>query len=177
MKRVLLAALALAVFAVVPVSATAPPTCLGENVNDRRATDADDFLTGTNDADVIALGLGSDQYFAVAGADVICGNDGNDVVVGEDGADRLNGGTGDDIVAGLGAGDLINGNAGADEVKGGAGDDAIRAGDDAVEDHLYDGPGNDVIIGDTLDVWFRCADDVGDNHDNFAGLIIPDPDC
>jgi Ca2+-binding RTX toxin-like protein len=127
--------------------------------------------------DVIALGDSADQYF-VSDGPTSCGNDGADVR-GEGGADCINGGPGPDTLAGLGGPDSITGGDGSDEVQGGAGDDVIRGGlNDGVPDDLYDGPGNDVIIGSSgLDTWHRCLDSDGDDHSGFEGNIVNDPDC
>lgn len=168
----------LASLMVLPAIAEPPGDCNGILITDARATDGADFLTGTDDRDVVALGTGDDQYFAAASGDVLCGNDGDDVVVGEDGPDSLDGGPGDDIVVGMTGQDVLRAGNGADVLKGGKGDDALRSVSlDDVQDDLYDGPGTDTIYGSSEDVWHRCDDGSIDNHDLFAGIIVPDPDC
>lgn len=155
-----------------------PDTCFSRDVNDNRSTDVDDFLTGTEDVDVAALGFGADQYFSANSADVVCGNEGPDVLGGESGGDFLDGGDGDDLIAGLGGPDTLRMGPGTDIGKGGAGDDTLRSlTADDVQDDLYDGPGNDVIVGNSEDVWHKCEDGSTDDHVDFQGIIIPDPDC
>jgi Ca2+-binding RTX toxin-like protein len=178
--RKLLALVATVFLLAVPTRAVADPptTCFTQTINDNRATDGDDYLSGTADGDVIALSFGDDQYFSGAGPDWLCGNDGNDLLVGEDGGDHIDGGAGDDLLVGMAGDDTLRGATGADEIRGNAGDDYLRSGlGDGVRDDLYDGLGNDTIIGDSEDQWHRCADNVGDDHSGFTGTIVPDPDC
>jgi Ca2+-binding RTX toxin-like protein len=155
-----------------------PTTCFVHDITDNAATDGNDYLSGTADADVIALSFGDDQYFAGAGPDWVCGNDGTDLIVGEDGGDHIDGGAGDDLLVGMAGDDTLRGSTGADEIRGNAGDDYLRSGlGDGVRDDLYDGLGNDTVLGDSEDVLHRCADNVGDNFSAFDGVIVPDPDC
>jgi len=162
----------------VHASADPPAVCFGTDVNDGRATDVDDYLSGTDDADAIALGFGDDQYFAALGNDAVCGNAGNDVIAGEGGADRIDGGPGDDIILGMGGDDVLRGNIGADEVRGGAGDDRVRGGTvSESRDDLYDGVGNDEIIGTDEDVWHKCDDGMADDASDFTGIVVPDTEC
>lgn len=158
--------------------AQAPGDCLGVDVNDHRATDSSDFLSGSTDRDVIALGEGGDQYFGGDGNDAICGNEGNDVLGGEIGADDLAGGSGDDLLAGIQGADNLWAGDGADTVDGGSGTDVLNAsGADGDRDDLYDGLGADQIIGNEEDVWHRCADATADDRSGFAGTVVPNPDC
>lgn len=91
------------------------------------ATQGDDVLMGTSDADQInALG-------------------GNDTVTGDEGADTLNGGTGDDRLIGNQQADILRGGAGFDTLLGGDGDDTLIGGDGA--DSLYGNNDNDLIEG------------------------------
>lgn len=179
MKRVLLALLlGTSLGFAAPVAADPPASCGGDPITDFRATDDSDFLTGTADRDVIALGTGWDQYFAAEGGDLVCGNAGNDVLGGEDGPDYLDGGAGGDTIAGLAGGDILLAGSGSDELDGGDGNDVLRASFvDGVRDDLFDGAGIDTLIGNDEDVWHRCADGDTDFHDDFSGTIVGNPDC
>jgi Ca2+-binding RTX toxin-like protein len=162
----------------VPRAYAQPPTaCLGYPVTDDRATDGDDYLSGTPEHDVIALGLGADQFFAWDGGDIVCGNDGADTLGGEFGDDTLQGGPGDDIVHGKQDDDQVFGGPGADRVQGGVGDDLIRDGFDGDPDELYDGPGADRIVGGVEDTWYKCQDGAADDALSFDGQVLPDPLC
>jgi Ca2+-binding RTX toxin-like protein len=159
-------------------SASHSNQCAGLEVNDPRATEDSDFLTGSDTRDVISLGDGADQYFAAEGDDTLCGNVGNDLLVGEGGDDVLNGGEGPDHLVGFGGADLLSGGFGADELEGDGGADVIRSqAEDETQDVLRDGPGQDTIFGNAEDVWFRCNDEVPDDHEGFRGEIRPDPSC
>lgn len=161
-----------------PSGANVPPVCNGVDVNDQRATEGADFLVGSLDRDVIALGDGADQYFADGEDDVLCGNLGDDVLGGEAGDDYLDGGADNDILAGFSGADVLRGSAGIDTLKGAIGDDVLRSSSpDDVQDLLYDGFGSDTIIGNAEDVWLRCDDGDPDDHDQFFGLTVPDADC
>lgn len=156
-----------------------PPTvCFGDDVNDARSTDVDDYLAGTGDRDIAALGDGADQYFGDGGPDELCGNLGDDLLVGEDGADSLDGDDGNDLLAGFQGADLLKGGDGRDEVRGNGGDDVLKSNaDDGLQDDIYDGGGSDAIVGNPEDVWHKCDDSTPDDHDGFDGITVPDPDC
>jgi Ca2+-binding RTX toxin-like protein len=173
----LLALLMLVMFA--PRASADPPTnCSGQDINDNRATDGNDFLSGTDEANVIALSTGDDQYFAAGGGDTLCGNEGSDVLAGENGPDNIAGGSGDDTVVGMGGADVLAGNDGADRIEGGNGGDVLRSSaDDGVQDDLYDGHGSDIIIGAIEDVWFKCVDGTADVASAFDGIVVLDADC
>lgn len=161
-----------------PAAADVPTTCFGAATNDNRATDNDDFLTGTPGQDIVALSTGDDQYFSSSGEDLVCGNGGADVLVGEDEADSIDGGNGADILAGMSGSDLLKGGGGSDVIRGNDGADTLRGGiGDGAPDDIYDGVGADQVFGQDEDTWHRCGDDVADDHSGFTGLIVPDPDC
>src|SRR5678815_3348504 len=146
MKRALVVMLAAGVLSFVPHASAVPPTvCFGADTNDNRSTDSDDFLTGSLDDDVSALGDGNDQYFASDGQDSVCGNVGDDVIVGEGGSDNLNGGYGDDTVQGMSGADVLIGGPGSDTLVGNMGADILRGAGDGFRDELYDGDGPDII--------------------------------
>jgi Ca2+-binding RTX toxin-like protein len=175
--RLAFAAAVVGALCIPPASAQPPDNCFGDPTNDPASTDADDYLSGTLGDDVVALGDGNDQYFAFDGDDTVCGNAGDDLIAGEAGADRLDGGVGDDLVLGFSGGDVLFGRGGLDTIKGYGGDDVLRAGVDDVRDALYDGVGNDTLIGGPEDFWHKCDDGVVDDHADFDGNIVPDPDC
>ena len=58
-----------------------------------------DFINGSNDANLLAGGAGGDALFGRGGDDVMLGGDGNDFLRGSDGADTLDGGAGWDRVS------------------------------------------------------------------------------
>ena len=94
-------------------------------------------VTGTDGADIVALGddaaiveagAGDDQLYAGDGTAILSGGDGNDTLVGgnDTGSDYLlDGGLGDDTLVGGDAAELLIGGAGADILSGGAGDDTL----------------------------------------------------
>ncbi len=120
-----------------------------------------EFLTGTEDGDIliggalpdvisgldgddVLRGRGSlDQIFGGGGDDSIMGNSGEDFLKGDGGDDVIRAGKGNDFVLGGSGADLIKGGGGADRLKGGNGDDTIngRTGDDI----LRGGNGADVF--------------------------------
>lgn len=175
----LLSIIAVALFALAPSAFATPPTdCFGAPTNDARSSDEADYLTGTQTDDVAALGTGADQYFAWDGDDILCGNEGDDLLVGESGSDQLAGGDGDDHLVGFGGPDVLVAGFGADTLEGDGGSDTLRAtAIDGTADDLYDGQGEDVISGGDEDTWHRCIDDTPDDHAEFTGQIVPDPNC
>ena len=133
---------------------TAPASVAPEQITDGGpATDFDDTIDGSNEADLL-IGLGGDDRLnGNAGDDTIQGGRGDDVIRGEDGDDRLDGGSGDDSeVAGNGDDTLIGGS-GDDSLDGGNGDDSLLGG--SGDDSLRGGNGRDTIAGgagdDSLD--------------------------
>ena len=134
----------------------------------------DDTVFGGYGADTIDGGSGDDWLFGGEGDDVLSGNDGADTLWGDTGNDTLSGNDGDDKVIGGGGDDLVIGAAGNDTLIGdnnpgdhggmsagdpaepGYGNDTLvldggndiaygGSGDDTFE--IYDGFGNDTIIG------------------------------
>ncbi len=135
-------------------------------------TDGDDFLVGTDAAEIISPLAGSDTVFAGAGDDQVTGGPGSDTLQGEsgndllfgeagfdslsggDGNDTLDGGTDDDTLFGDAGDDTLNGGEGVDSLAGGAGNDVLDggAGDDALQgdagdDTLFGGEGADALAG------------------------------
>jgi hypothetical protein len=60
------------------------------------ATDSNDVLTGSPQAEYFDLKGGNDTLYAGAGDDIVVAGPGNDTVFGGSGADQMQGGTGDD---------------------------------------------------------------------------------
>ena len=127
-------------------------------------TGGDDFLSGTENDDVIDLQGGNDMVFAgagddkingAAGADTIFGQAGNDLVIAGAGDDLVLGGAGDDLIYGQADNDTLVGEDGNDTINGGAGNDGILgdAGTDVLfgedgDDWLIGGAGDDTLYGD-----------------------------
>ena len=114
---------------------------------------ASSITSGTELADSLSLGSGSDFTFAGAGNDVLHGNQGNDYLDGGTGNDRLYGGNGADILLG---------GEGADSLYGGAGNDVLAGG--AGNDHLDGGEGSDTYL-----FGIGAGHDTISNYDRSAG--------
>ncbi|WP_293334115.1 calcium-binding protein [Microcoleus sp. CAWBG58] len=116
------------------------------------------YLTPNGDVAQLAQGLLSNTpggLLALAGddfvrgsedAEIINGNAGFDTLIGGLGNDTLRGGKDFDIIYGEGGNDLINGNQGIDIAYGGMGNDFLRGGQG--NDALIGESGNDTLIGD-----------------------------
>ena len=132
------------------------------------------IIEGSDGADVITAGGGTDRIFSEEGNDVINagaggtttaaqllnGGAGDDVITGGSGVDLIIGGAGDDTVRGGPGADAIFGNDGLDNIAGGEGDDAIHGGPGT--DVVHGGGGNDEIFGDEGDD--DLYGDGGDDH-------------
>jgi uncharacterized delta-60 repeat protein len=99
-----------------------------------------DFIAGT-DADDTLIG-GADEAFHAPEADTLLGRGGNDVLRAGGGEDYVEGGAGDDH---------IDGGRDFDRLFGLAGNDRILSTNDAVEDIVRGGDGDDSADTDTLD--------------------------
>ena len=93
-----------------------------------RALAGNDFVRGSN------------------AAELMNGNSGRDTLIGDCGNDTLRGGQDSDILYGECADDLLNGNQGNDVAYGGTGNDFVRGGQGS--DDLVAESGNDTLIGD-----------------------------
>jgi Ca2+-binding RTX toxin-like protein len=89
-------------------------------------TEGDDYLPGSDNADLIS-GLG-----------------GNDTIIGGTGTDTLNGNDGSDQLSGNDDNDVLNGNVGTDWLKGGDGNDTLAGGEN--DDFLYGEEGADTYV-------------------------------
>lgn len=97
------------------------------------------FLLGTDEAETLDGGGGSDVICAYGGDDTANGKGGDDVIAGGAGADVITDGSGDDY---------LYGEAGQDDITAGAGDDYLSGGDDFDELEAHDGiDGNDYLDG------------------------------
>lgn len=105
-------------------------------------------IFGTDAADNVQSGAGSDTIFGLEADDILFGNAGADMIFGDDGADRIFAGNDDDY---------IDAGAGNDLVFGGAGADIIVARIDDGDDVYHGDDGSD-----TLDMSAITADIVAD---------------
>lgn len=103
------------------------------------------IVQGTNRADTLNGGAGSDLIFGYEGNDTLNGKAGNDVIEGGPGFNLISGGDGNDVLlAGPDTNLLLGGN-GTDLLVGNNGDDALIAG--VGDDTLFGGKGLDLAIG------------------------------
>lgn len=141
----------------------------GDDGDDDIGGDAgDDTIHGGAGDDAIGGGEGNDLIYGGDGSDSIGGNSGNDTIFGGAGDDIIGGGDDDDLIYGGDGNDSLSGNDGNDTVYGGAGDDTLHSssgndsvsgGDDADLFKIFDGFGNDTLVGgeggtdsDTIDL-------------------------
>ncbi len=96
-----------------------------QNLSDR----TDIPLFGTDVADNIVGGSGSNIIHGLGGDDALSGNAGDDILYGEDGSDTLDGGADNDTLWGNTGNDIIYGGAGNDVFQGGTGNDTFYGGD------------------------------------------------
>jgi Ca2+-binding RTX toxin-like protein len=107
--------------------------------------EGNDYLAGSNGADVLDGGEGSDRLLGGAGADQLTGGEGADTLSGGNGLDELDGGDGNDSLQGDAGNDTLLGGDGADRLVGGSGNDYADGGDG--NDRLDGGDGNDLLLG------------------------------
>jgi parallel beta-helix repeat protein len=108
-----------------------------EGVTAPQGTSGDDWLNGTDLADVIDGKQGNDQIFGNSGHDTLLGGSGNDILLGGDG---------DDTLMGLSGSDRLFGGTGSDRLIGGAGLDSLTGGDGRDVFGLNRKEGRDVIL-------------------------------
>ncbi len=123
------------------------------------AENGDDYISGSDAAEMIFAQDGNDRIFAGAGGDLVSGGFGNDLVYGGAGDDYLAGGDGNDALYGDAGNDILFGGAGADLLSGDANDDLLFGGDG--NDTLYWTSGNDILIGGAGDDSFVLGSDNG----------------
>ena len=98
---------------------------------------------------VVNAGRGNDFVDGSNYADVLNGDNGRDLIFGDDGNDIINGGNGRDFLEGENGNDTLNGDAGNDVIGGGRGADTISGGDG--NDRMFGDGGRDVLNGDDGD--------------------------
>jgi hypothetical protein len=126
-----------------------PVTCFGEaatiiGTDGPDTVDLQDGSHGSGPFVVATLG-GNDVVFGSDSADTVCLGSGSDRFEGRDGDDRASGGGGDDVLIGDDGSDSLRGGQGNDRLIGGSGDDDLRGGKGL--DHIDGGPGDDLIKG------------------------------
>ncbi len=133
----------------------------------RVGTDIANTINGGKGSDTISGLSGNDTLIGWEGADIISGGDGNDTITagdgsdaahGQDGNDNILGGAGQDVLTGNDGTDTIDGGVDDDELSGGAGIDTLIGGDG--DDTIYAGGGNDSVNAGNED------DDVRGNSGN-----------
>ncbi|MCV2402982.1 Ig-like domain-containing protein [Marinomonas sp. C2222] len=149
---------------------------------DYTADDADSYIQGTTNDDVLSGGEGADnivgdsaqdELYGEEGDDWLEGNDGDDDLYGGDGSDLLEGGSGQDYLEGGDGNDFLFGESGDDTLLGGAGDDVLDGG--TGQDTFTGGDGNDLFIleddSDSLNTItdFNVDDDALDVSDLLSG--------
>jgi Ca2+-binding RTX toxin-like protein len=93
-------------------------------------------LVGTSAADVIRIGVGTNQHLMFT----------DTIVYGRGNNDRISGSFGNDTLYGEAGRDTIAGGSGADRIYGGSGNDSLAGG--LGNDWIYGGTGNDRLKGD-----------------------------
>jgi len=136
------------------------------------ATNANDFIQGTNNSDVVDGGAGNDLITGSQSGDTLSGGDGHDKLHGGEGIDILSGNDGMDVIYGDAGNDIIDGGAESDTLYGGSDMDIIVGADG--NDAIFGGSENDTITGGSGDdylsggsgadtfVW-NSGDDAGGN--------------
>jgi len=128
-------------------------------IQDVTGTRHDDVLLGTNDADQIESGAGSDRVDGRGGDDFISdSNSGTttpkprdeigtaNILIGGTGDDQIQCDTGDDDIRGGSGNDNLIGGYGVDRIVGGSGDDQLNDYIDSQTDQRLDGgPGTDTL--------------------------------
>jgi serralysin len=127
-----------------PDSVQLSPGLLNNTPGGLRALAGDDFLQGSNSAELINGNEGNDTVKAGCNNDTIKGGKGDDVLYGECGSDILQGDAGDDYLFGGTNSDVIRGGKGNDNLVGDTGNDTLT-GDTGV-DKLWGGIGADVFV-------------------------------
>jgi serralysin len=112
---------------------------------DTQATEGNDVLFGTVNADIIDGKGGNDQISGLDGNDILSGGNGDDILSGGNGNDHLRGGNGDDILYGDNGNDYLIGGSGNNTLNGGAGAD-ILVSSGSGSNILNGGAGRDILI-------------------------------
>ncbi len=112
---------------------------------DTQATEGNDVLFGTKNADTINGKGGNDIISGLDGDDIISGGNGDDILAGGNGNDHLRGGNGDDILAGGNGNDILAGGNGNNILNGDAGNDILIS-TGSGNNLLNGGAGRDIVI-------------------------------
>lgn len=102
-------------------------------------------VIGTEEADRLEGGVGSDFIDGLADDDVMNGRAGNDTIFGREGDDVLQGEDGDDMLCSGEGNDIVTGNLGHDLIEGQEGDDFVSG--DYGWDTVRGDDGNDTVVG------------------------------
>lgn len=106
----------------------------------------DDQITGSDFADSLDGGAGTDTILAGAGNDTLQAVAGDDLLDGGAGDDYLHGGTGDTTLTGGAGNDTLVAGSGTNWLLGGEGDDSLVGSTDATDETLDAGAGADTIL-------------------------------
>jgi Ca2+-binding RTX toxin-like protein len=134
---------------------------LTPDLENKNATNGDDFLFGGTGSDTISGLNGADTIHGLGGADNLNGDAQDDTLIGGTGEDNLDGGTGDDHLDGQDGNDTLVGGDNDDHLEGGGENDDLIG--NKGFDHMSGGGENDTFIwtnGDGNDV-----DDGGSGQD------------
>jgi serralysin len=112
---------------------------------DTQATEGNDVLFGTVNADIIDGKGGNDQISGLDGNDILSGGNGDDILSGGNGNDHLRGGNGNDILSGDNGNDYLIGGSGNNTLNGGAGTD-ILVSSGSGNNILNGGAGRDILV-------------------------------
>lgn len=113
-------------------------------LENKNATNGDDFLFGGSGSDLISGLNGSDTIHGLGGDDSLNGNAQDDTLIGGTGEDDLDGGTGDDVLDGNDGNDTLIGGDNDDHLSGGGEDDTLIG--NKGFDHMSGGGENDDFI-------------------------------
>ena len=92
----------------------------------KQATDGNDVLYGSSQADALNAAAGNDTLMGLAGDDSLLGGEGHDLIHGGEGDDALDGGAGNDTLYGGWGADTLSGGAGRDQLFGEWGGDTYE---------------------------------------------------
>ncbi len=134
--------------------------------------DGDDYIAGSDLANVLLTGAGDDVASGLGGNDRLEGQSGDDTLHGGDGADVLIGAADDDTLYGDAGNDTLNGGSGFDVLVGGAGVDTLT-GFHHADDFVF-APGDSSIGAGFRDVITDFSTVQGDDLDltAFGGLAF-----
>jgi len=121
-----------------------------------KATNFDDYLSGSDGANTLFGVGGKDKIYGNGGADLLFGGAQDDEIFGGNGNDSLFGEAGNDTLSGENDNDLVSGGNGLDAIYGGANNDTLYGDNDS--DAIYGGTGSDVLTGGAGADFFNSHD-------------------